>query len=447
LIKRTNKTLLLFAYYWPPASGPGVQRWLKFVKYLPEKNWNIIVVTPQNGSYPNIDESLLLDVPENVRVIKTSTIEPFRLFNILSGKSNQGNSTSVGMGDIKGEKSFIKTIGAFIRANLFIPDARKGWVRFAEIKGASLIKKHHIDLVITTGPPHSAHLIGQKLKKRFNIPWIADFRDPWTTIYYNKFLPKSESSKKKDKNLENRVLEEADYVIVVSDGLKREFINRTSNIKVIPNGFDSEDFDQLLKNKALVNEKFTLSYVGNFKVNQNIEYLWKAISELSNSNKDFQSNFNLSFTGNVHEEVLESLIENNILNMVEVFPFVEHSEAIQKMIDADALLFVIPDSEENDKIITGKIFEYLASKTPLLSIGPESGDASSILKECNRSKMIDYSNKEEIKNRLKYLFEQWKYGNKASNSLEISDEHIRFSRSNLTQELTKILHSASNENH
>lgn len=435
MTKSSKRTALIFTYYWPPASGPGVQRWLKFVKFLPEQGWDIIVVTPKNGSYPNTDPSLLKDLPDNARIEKTGTLEPFRIFNILSGNANRGKSTSVGMGDIKGQQSLIKKIGAYVRANWFIPDARKGWVPFAYQRGKKIIKEKPIDVIITTGPPHSSHLIGKKLQKAFDIPWIADLRDPWTNIYYNDILPRSSRAEEKDRALENQVIQSASAVTVVSKGLRKEFESRSNRIEVIPNGYDEEDFSTL--DNLEKSNFFRLSYIGNLKSNQNCKTLWEVISEISNENAGFKKTFRLSFTGNIHEEVITTLQEYDLMDQVEVLPFVKHQEAVKRMYEADSLLFLIPDTPNNQQIVTGKIFEYLASRTPLLSIGPVEGNAGKIISECNREEMIDYSDKEQIKSRIKYLFEQW---NQSENRLKVQDQtHKKFSRNSLTQSLAQLL--------
>lgn len=428
------KTALIFAYYWPPASGPGVQRWLKFVKYLPENGWKAIIVTPEDGSFPNTDESLINDIPESTTIVRTKTLEPFRIFNLLTGQASRGKTTSVGMGDIKGSTSFIKKLSAYVRANYFIPDARKGWVPYAVKAAEQIIGKQQIDLIVTTGPPHSAHMIGLSLKEMHSIPWVADLRDPWTNIYYNKFLPRTSKTIRKDSILETKVLKTADAVTVVSNGLKSEYDDRSSNLKVIPNGYDIEDF--VFLNQDLDTNFFRLSYIGNLKVNQNCAPLWEVLSELCEADKEFKEKFKLSFTGNVHDEIRESFINFGLTEVVEFLPFVEHKEAVKRMINAEALLFLIPESPGNKQIITGKIFEYLASKTPMLSIGPVNGDAADIIHSCDRNEMIDYQNKDAIKLRISNLFDVWKSGTLSTS--EVNDKHEIYSRKNLTHELIKL---------
>lgn len=430
-----HKTALLFAYYWPPASGPGVQRWLKFVKFLPEFGWDVIIVTPKNGSYPNTDLSLINDIPDETRVLTTFTAEPFRLFNILRGNSEKGNTSSVGMGDIKGKKNLFKSVSAYIRANLFIPDARKGWVPFATSCGKKILKNQTIDLIITTGPPHSSHLIGLKLSQKFNLPWVADFRDPWTSIYYNEFLPQTGWAESKDYNLETQVLKTAHSSITVSNGIKTEFEDRAHDIHILPNGYDEEDFEGLSNREK--DDFFRLSYIGNFKANQNCTAIWQAIKELKNSDESFRNHFRLSVTGNIHEEVVQAIQKYEIEDVTEILSFVPHEEAVNRMYESDALLFPIPKTENNEQIITGKIFEYLASRTPLLSVGPTYGDAAKILSDCNRPPMLDYDDEKQIKARLHFLFNVWKESNLRPK--HEGNEHEQFSRKKLTQKLANIL--------
>lgn len=395
------------------------------------------MITPKNGSYPNTDATLLKDVPDELKVITTQTIEPFRLFNLLTGQAQRGKSSSVGMGDLKGKKTLIKRISGYIRANWFVPDARKGWVPFAVNAAAQQIEAGKIDAIVTTGPPHSTHLAGLELSKKFGVPWLADLRDPWTNIYYNQFLPRTASTTKKDQAYETEVIETAATVSVVSAGLEEEFRERAHSINVLPNGYDEEDFEGETKQEK--NPVFELSYIGNYKDNQNCPALWKAIRELSNEHPAFQKSFRLSLTGNIHPSVSAALKSEHIEHFVELHPFVKHAEAIEKMKKASALLFLIPNSSDNKKIITGKIFEYLASRTPLFSIGPVDGDASHILKECNRHEMKAYDDHDGIKEQLFALFSEWE-----NNHLKVHIEHNlhrRFSRRALTKQLSLYLDS------
>lgn len=438
----SKKKLLVITYYWPPASSPGVQRWLKFVKFLDQLGWQTFVITPMNGSYPNTDSTLLEDVPSSTRVIRTRTIEPFRVFNWLSGNMRRGKVTSVGMGDLKGNPSLFKKIASHIRANWFIPDARKGWFPFAYKTAKKIIEDESIDIVITTGPPHSTHLVGHKLSATTSIPWVVDLRDPWTNIYYNSFLPRTAATIQKDQALETLVAETADLITTVSTGLVEEFQARANKIKLLPNGYDHEDFTGVIP--SVKKNDFELAYIGNFKENQNCVNLWKALQELIDEYEDFGKHVKISLIGNTHPQVLASLEEFKLLTNCNIEAFVQHHTAVQRMINASGLLFIIPDTNDNKKIITGKIFEYLASKTPIISIGPTNGDAADILSDCKRSPMIDYSNSTEIKKRIFSLYSEWK---EQGRTTEIGNNaHERFSRQQLSKELDNELWSLIDEN-
>ena len=431
------KKVLIITYYWPPGSGPGVQRFLKFSKYLREFGWEPIILTVENGSYPSTDASLVKDIPEGLKVFKTKTFEPFQWYNILKGK--KGKSTGVGMVGMQ-EQSWLQKLALHIRANYFIPDARKGWKKYALKKAKSIIQEEHVDAIITTGPPHSAHLIGLDLKKQMNLPWVADMRDPWTTVFYNEFFPRTESTKQKDKSLEDLVLQSADGVAVVSNGLKQEFLDRNDNISIIYNGFDETDLPLSIPQR---NKRFTISYVGNFKPNQNVEVLWEVLSEIKKEELDFSTDLELFLTGNVDVSVTQSIQLHGLQDNLNLSPFVAHKEAVHRMMSADMLLFVIPKSERNKLIITGKLFEYLATGNSILGIGPVDGDASALLQDANRSPLSDYQDKESIKKQLLIAYQKWK--NQESNRVEVGDIK-RFSRKGLTEQLTNKLNTLCNEN-
>ena len=424
------KKVLIITYYWPPGSGPGVQRFLKFSKYLREFGWEPIILTVENGSYPSVDASLEKEVPPNLKVVKTKTFEPFQWYNLLKGK--KGKSTGVGMVGLQNPSLFQK-LALHIRANYFIPDARKGWKKHALKAAQEIIQTDGVDAIITTGPPHSAHLIGLELKKQTNLPWVADMRDPWTTIFYNSDFPRTESTKRKDKSLEDLVLRTADAVTVVSKGLEQEFSDRNSTISVIYNGYDEDDIPLSIPQR---NERFTISYVGNFMPNQNSNVLWELLVELKEEVVGFSKDLQLFFTGNVDDSIVKSVCEKGLGKQLKIAPFIPHKEAVQRMSAADVLLFVIPESKGNKLIITGKLFEYLATGNPILSIGPVSGDAAELLKDAQRTPMNSFTDKAAIKSQLLSFYQNWKEGK--SEKIE-SSQLVQFTRRELTRKLADKL--------
>ena len=432
------KKVLIITYYWPPGSGPGVQRFLKFTKYLREFGWEPYILTVRNGAYPSRDESLLKDVPEDVNVYRTKTFEPFGLFNFIKG--NKGNTTPMGFINLNKKKSWLNNLMLYIRANYFIPDARKYWKKFALKKARKVILENRIDAIITTGPPQSTHLIGNTLHQKLSIPWIADLTDPWTNVYYNSIFPRTKRTKIKDKKLEDRVATNADCLTVVSAGLKEEFSDRAKDIETIYNGYDESDFKEI---EFTIPEKFTLAYIGNLKPNQNVKLLWKCIEELCEEVDGFRSNFKLLLTGNIDGSILDDINGCNINGLTEIRSFLPHQEAVSLMCSVSMLLFVVPQATNNKLIITGKLFEYIASGTPILSVGPVDGDASKLLNEAHRIPMMDYKDKDVLKNCLRESFNQWQ----KSGSLEKHDTHTisDYSRRGLTKKLSEKLNQITGE--
>ncbi len=421
------KKALIITYYWPPGSGPGVQRWLKFCKYLSEYEWEPIVITVKNGSYPNVDHSLHKDVGASTSVFKTKTREPFAVYNFLRGK--QGKTVEVS-DTLKSDPKGFEKLAIYIRSNFFIPDARKGWNQFAYQQAKEIIKKEKPDLVVTTGPPHSTHLVGLQLQKEFGIRWVADFRDPWTTVYYNQHLIRSNASIIKDKSLEDEVVSSADMVVTTSPGITQELKERAKEIVTIPNGFDDTDFQDL---SPTTYEKFTLAYVGNFKANQNVTGLWKTLAMLKEARQISNKNFQLRVTGNVHDSVVSSWTAHGIEELIVQEQFVPHHEAIQHMQNAHLLLLPVPMDENNQSILTGKIFEYLATQRPILAIGPEDGNAATVLAECGKDPMVSYNN---ISGIAAYFLKYLSLYRVDSDPAQIgNDNHLRYSRKGCTERL------------
>jgi hypothetical protein len=403
---------------------------------LVDYNWQPVVLTVKNGSYPSYDPSLEKQIPDHVKVYRTKTIEPFAIYNRLLGK--RGKSLPVGLvNEGHGKKNMLKNLMFFIRANFFVPDARKGWKRYAYPKAKKIIKEENIAAIITTGPPHSTHLTGLALKKRFGLPWIVDYRDPWTNIYYNKSFHRTKNTEIKDKRLEDKVTGSADIVTVVSNGLLKEFDDRANKIKVLPNGFDAQEIPVKEGKKT---ERFVLSYIGNFKANQNILGLWDAVNDLLSEGIINNQQFNIEITGNTDPSVLKTIHNKKLESIVTIKPFVDHKRALQLMVDANLLLFIVPKAINNHLIITGKLFEYLASKSPIISIGPLDGDAAKIIQSNQRHPMIDYNDKQSIKNQLVSCYNKWQNTN---GRLEIAQDSdlSKYTRKGLTQQLANYLGS------
>ena len=423
------KKVLIIAYYWPPAGGPGVQRWLKFVKYLPEFNIEPIVFVPENATYPIIDNDLEKDVRKDVTVLKFPIKEPYKLAAFFSKKDTK--SISSGIITPERKQSLVQKMLLYIRGNFFIPDARIGWVNPSVNYLSNYLKENPVDTVITTGPPHSMHLIGMELQRKFAVKWIADFRDPWTTIGYHKELKLSEKSAKKHKDLERKVLTTADAILTTSYTTKKEFEAITSKpIHVITNGYDVEKIE-----KPPLDEKFTLSHIGSLLSQRNPRILWKALKEILKENEQFRNDFQLQLIGKVSPEIIETLKEFRLDAYFKNRGYVSHTEALKYQRSSQMLLLIEIDSYETMGIIPGKLFEYMAAERPVLAIGPENSDVSKIITETNTGKYFNYEEYESVK---EYILTSYKeYLNKNLKIYGIGLQY--FSRKKLTEKLVQIL--------
>jgi hypothetical protein len=429
-----SKKILIITYYWPPAGGPGVQRWLKFAKYLPEFGWKPIIFTPENPSYPLLDESLMKDVPEDLEIIKTKIWEPYQLAEKLN-KSNK--KFKAGQFDVGNNQSWKSKLSIWVRGNFFIPDARVFWVNPSVKYLEQYLKINKIDVVVTSGPPHSLHLIGLNLKKTFpDIKWIADFRDPWTEISYYKHLKLTNKSDKKHRQLESEVFKNADITLATSYTDAENFRKNGANAVCITNGFDESDSTntQILKHPN-TQTKFTLSYIGVLEQLRNPENLWKALDDLVKTNAEFEENFRLKFVGRIDDKILQSFENSDLKNHIDNLGYLSHDKAIDEMSSSSLLLITNFPNESSKGIIPGKIFEYLATGKQIISFGPNDADVAKILDETKAGKHFSYQDSETIEQFISEKFELWKAGNVLENTGNID----QFSRRNLTEQLSEIL--------
>ncbi len=427
------KKLLIITYYWPPAGGPGVQRWLKFVKYLPDFNIQPIVYIPENPTYPIIDEGLKSEVSEKAIILKNKIFEPYGLASFF-GK-NKTKKISSGIIPNQKKQSFLEKTLLWIRGNIFIPDARLLWVKPSVKYLKKYIEENNIDTIVTSGPPHSLHLIGLQLKKDLNLKWFADFRDPWTTIGYHKALKLSSSAEKKHKELELEVLDSADTIIVTSKTTKTEFQALTSKpIEVITNGYDVEKIE-----RQPLDDKFTLAHIGSFLSERNPMILWQALQELVSENADFKNDFRLKLIGATSQEVIDTISEFKLKDYIQNLGYISHQEAVEHQRKSQVLLLIEINSQDTKSIIPGKLFEYMVSERPIIAIGPKDSDFAEIIASTNTGVFFTYDEKEKLKALLlKYYLE---YQNKNLNVHAVGLQH--YSRKSLTQQLVQILNRNS----
>ncbi|MCX6326498.1 MAG: hypothetical protein NT144_07600 [Bacteroidia bacterium] len=419
-----NKVLII-TYYWPPGSGAGVQRWLKFSKYLPSLGREPVILTvdPEFAAYPAIDNSLEAEISPEIMIYKTRATDYFRIYNKDKKKIPSAGFAS---NDDKGIKGIILR---FIRGNFFIPDPRKGWNKYAFKKACEIIVNEGIKHIITTSPPHSTQLIGLKLKKKYpDIKWVADLRDPWTDIYYyNQFYP-TFISKIIDRKFEKQVLQSTDKIITVGNSLKNLFVNKLPGIKnkieVITNGFDEDDFAGLTSSSPT---RFTISYIGTLSDSYPVSGFMDAFKNLVSTGY----NIKLRFVGTISPGQKNLILSKSGNSLIEFIPYVNHKEAIKYMMESSVLLLIIPDHHSNKSIITGKLFEYLASVKPILCIGPKDGDAAEILSMTCHGMCAGFNDIEGISCIIDSYY-------KTSLNAE-KNAPPEFSRGNLTKKLAALL--------
>ncbi len=429
-MKKFSEKVLIIAYYWPPAGGPGVQRWLKFVKYLPSFGIEPHVYLPENPSYPIVDFDLATQVNPEAIIIKQKIFEPFALANFFSKSKSKKMSSGI-ITNVK-KQSFTEKIMLWVRGNLFIPDARIFWVKPSIKFLEKYIQKHNIQTIITTGPPHSLHLIGLGLQKKMSLNWIADFRDPWTTIGYQKELKLTAFAKKKHKILEQKVLNSANQILVTSPTTKAEFELLTNKpISVITNGFDVER-----TNHENLDEMFSISHIGSLLSNRNPKILWEVLKELCLENELFARKFKLILIGKVSPEILETIASFGLNNFLENKGYLSHQECLVFQQKSQLLLLIEIDSPETKCIIPGKLFEYMVSQRPIIAIGPQNSDIEAIINKTNTGFFVDYTQKILLKNQISKAFEAYQKNELTSNPVNLDE----YSRKNLTQKLVSLLH-------
>jgi len=426
-----KEKVLIITYYWPPAGGPGVQRWLKFVKYLPDFDVVPYVYVPENPSYPIQDAGLLREVSEQAIVIKKKIREPYQWAALFSKKSTQ--KISSGIIPAARKQSVLQKFLLWVRGNIFIPDARFLWVKPSVHFLKKYIEKEGITTIITSGPPHSLHLIGQQLRASMQVKWIADFRDPWTTIGYHKALKLSRYAAKIHRDLERQVLQSADHILVTSPTTKEEFSALTSRpISVITNGYDTEEVPP-----QTLDTSFTLAHIGSFLSDRNPTILWEVLAELVHENPQFATDFSLKLIGKISEEVLQSISHHKLDAYVNNLGYVAHDEAVAHQRKSQVLLLIEIDSPDTRSIIPGKLFEYMVSGRPIVALGPKGSDFAEIVQSTNTGTFFTYTEKVALKQKISELYAQYQAGRLQTHPVGLQ----RYSRKQLTQALVQLIHS------
>jgi glycosyltransferase involved in cell wall biosynthesis len=431
--------VLIVTYYWPPAGGPGVQRWVKFVKYLKQFGITPVVVCPQGANYPVLDPLLQQDIPSDLEVLSLPIFEPARVLSKLAPQKSR--SISKGMVNTQ-NPSLLERIMMTVRGHLFLPDPRKFWIN-PSVRRLERYLEHHpeIKLVITTGPPHSVHLIGKKLQQSRGIKWMADFRDPWTDIYYHKALNLMGWAQRRHLNLEQEVLESADRILTTSATTAASFQSRTPRaVSVITNGYDIEDFKTISVNDTGPSDKFRLTHVGTMMEPRNPLVVWKALASLIEEQdldgfETFADDLEIELTGNVAAGVIESINNEGLGDYLVLAPNGSHKQAIEAMARGEILLLSERDEQDAHYIIPAKLFEYLALSRPILALGPAQSAIEPILKSTESGTYFVQGDYDGVTHYLSEAYRAFKFSSSRKNRVSSKV----YERKNLTQQLAVLI--------
>lgn len=428
----SKRRVLIISYYWPPSGGAGVQRWLKFVKYLREFGWEPVIYTPENPEFPSLDESLFKDIPEVIEIVRTPIWEPYRFYKKLIG-AGKNERINAGFLSEKKRPGMAEKFSIWLRGNFFIPDARKFWIRPSVNFLVKYLAQKPVDAIVSTGPPHSMHMIALGVKKKTGIPWLADFRDPWTNIDFYHELMLSGWADKKHHRQELSVLKEADEVVVISRSMRTDFagiLNR--DYTVITNGYDMDDVSNL---ETVPDKKFSISHIGTMVKTRNPEALWQALSKEAGQNPVFAANLELKLVGSVDYSVNESLDRAGLRQFVKLVSYLPHDEVIKVQQQSQVLLLLINDTPNAKVILPGKFFEYMASRRPILCIGPKDGDAAQVIAETGSGMVVEKDNALGLQQAVQELFSRFLSGDTGMKSHNIG----KYSRRELTAALAARL--------
>lgn len=439
------KNVLIVAYYFPPSGGPGVQRVLKYVQYLREFGWEPIVLTVRDGNFPARDESLLKEIPDGVRVIRTEIFEPYDAYRKLTGKT-KGTAIDVNTMHKEGAKlSVSERLAEFVRATFFIPDARVGWYRHAIKAGMEAIAKHDIRAIYSSSPPYTCALIARGLKRKSGLPWVAGFRDPWTGFITT---PKRWAVPAAiDRRLERSVFETADAVEVAWLGIMKDAVRKYPTLPPgkfhhLPNGFDSADFPAVDPAKR-TDMRFTLAYTGSMYGRRNPDAFLRAVEGLAARGDVDPALIRLRFIGRFGEEVMESFRTSPLGSAIEVVGYMPHRDSIEQLLLADALLLVVDECDESDEVVPGKVYEYIGSGRSLLAVAPERSAIADLIHETRGGYVAHQSNIPGIAEGFLRLYRDHLAGTR---SLEPDTEAIsRYERRTTTGRLAGLLDGLENE--
>lgn len=431
------KRVLIISYYWPPTGGSGVQRWVKFAKYLPSEGWQPVIYTPENPEQLATDASLEAEIPAEAEIIKTHIIEPYELYKKFLKKSGHSKE-AVEVNPVNAQnKSFLQKVAMWVRGNLFLPDPRCMWIRPSVSYLKKYLKDHPVDLIVSTGPPQSMHIIGMKLARQTGLPWIADFRDPWTRIFYFKHLSMTRTTERWHKKMEKKVLDAASAVVAVSPLVQQEFQEMTQTpVELITNGFDECDFAGAACTEAAggKDKDFIITHTGLFAADGNPSVLWETLREKCIKDPVFKDRLKIKLIGKTDRQITESIEAAGLGENLTDMGYQPHDKAVEEQRRASLLILPLRKEPEYKAVLPGKLYEYLASWRPVLGIGQPDGAMSMILNTTKTGVVFNWEDKASVS---RFIDLCWK--NHLEGRLVVDDADIsQFTRRNLTRRMAEL---------
>ena len=431
------KRVLIITYYWPPTGGSGVQRWVKFAKYLPSEGWQPVIYTPENPEQLAVDRSLEAEIPADAEIIKTRIVEPYELYKKFLKKSGHSKE-AVEVNPVNAQKkSFLQKAAMWVRGNFFRPDPRCMWIGPSVKFLKEYLKDHPVDLIVSTGPPQSMHMIGMKLAEDTGFPWVADFRDPWTKIFYFKHLSMTPATVRWHKKMEKKVLDKASAVVAVSPLVQQDFQAMTQTpVELITNGFDECDFAEArcLEADGGEDKDFIITHTGLFAADGNPTTLWKVLADKCQKDSHFKKRLKIKLVGKTDEQIISSINENGLGDSLIDMGYQPHQEAVNAQRTASLLILPLRKEPEYKAVLPGKLFEYLASWRPVLGIGQPDGAMSMILNTTKTGVVLNWEDETSI---ARFLDLCWK--NHLKGELTVDDADIsQFTRQNLTHRMAEL---------
>lgn len=437
------KTVLVVTYYWPPAGGIAVQRITKFCKYLTEFGWNPIILTVANGNFESIDKSLLKDIAHIEYVYRASSIEPHTLYNVIGRLIKTKSATNGDTFKKHPKRSKYTTISDYIRLNLFIPDTRIGWLFNAYRSGKNIITKHKPNLIFSTAPPYTTHLVAMKLHKHSGIPWIADFRDPWVESTLYNTVKRLGIVKAINRSLERKVVSEATAVTFTGPKLRDHYIDESNydfskKAYVISNGYDPHDIPDI---NTETSDKFYITYFGSLYARRYHPVIFETIGQLVKNNHSLAKNLCLRFIGNVDTAIRSTLLTLLPNNNLEFHNYMPYKKAIRSLYSPQLLLLIVDKVPFNDNITLGKIFDYLPTGNPILGVAPLNGDTAQLVGATQSGSVFEYDDRQSISAYVMKKYKAWEEGHLKHTSKYLAN----YQREHLTEQLAAIFNKTSNQ--